>query len=80
VVQARPRRHETSPAANRSGDGPKITKREVEDIEERSGPRTPGIYEFVRRLGGEKMARPVDIIGGTALFALIAYGQVMKEI
>jgi formate/nitrite transporter FocA (FNT family) len=35
-----------------------ITKREVEDIEERSTPRTPVIYEIVRRHGDEEMARP----------------------
>ena len=36
-----------------------ITAREVEDVEERSGPRTPVIYEVVCRLGEEEMARPV---------------------
>jgi formate-nitrite transporter family protein len=35
-----------------------ITHREVEDIEERSTPRTPVIYEIVRRQGDEEMARP----------------------
>jgi formate-nitrite transporter family protein len=35
-----------------------ITEREVEDVEERSSPRTPVIYEIVRRLGEEEMARP----------------------
>jgi formate-nitrite transporter family protein len=35
-----------------------ITEREVEDIEERSTPRTPVIYEIVRRHGDEEMARP----------------------
>jgi formate/nitrite transporter FocA (FNT family) len=35
-----------------------ITRREVEDIEERSTPRTPVIYEIVRRHGDEEMARP----------------------
>jgi formate/nitrite transporter FocA (FNT family) len=37
----------------------KITESEVEDIEERSSPRTPVIYEVVRRLGQEEMARPI---------------------
>lgn len=36
-----------------------ITDREVEDIEDRSSPRTPVIYEIVRRLGEEEMARPL---------------------
>src|SRR6202045_4353481 len=34
------------------------TEREAEDIEERSTPSTPVIYEIVRRLGEEEMARP----------------------
>jgi formate/nitrite transporter FocA (FNT family) len=36
-----------------------ITDREVEDIEERSSPRTPVIYEIVRRHGEEEMSRPI---------------------
>jgi formate-nitrite transporter family protein len=39
-------------------DSQQITAREVEDIEERSSARTPIIYEIVRRLGEEEMARP----------------------
>jgi Formate/nitrite transporter len=35
-----------------------VTEREVADIEERAQPRTPVIYEVVRRLGEEEMARP----------------------
>jgi formate/nitrite transporter FocA (FNT family) len=35
-----------------------ITEREVEDIDELSTPRTPVIYEIVRRHGDEEMARP----------------------
>jgi formate/nitrite transporter FocA (FNT family) len=36
-----------------------FTRREIEDVEERSSPRTPVIYEIVSRLGEEEMARPV---------------------
>jgi len=36
-----------------------FTPREIEDVEERSSPRTPVIYEIVSRLGEEEMARPV---------------------
>jgi formate/nitrite transporter FocA (FNT family) len=36
-----------------------FTRREIEDVEERSSPRTPVIYEIVCRLGDEEMARPV---------------------
>ncbi|WP_245434301.1 formate/nitrite transporter family protein [Pseudolabrys taiwanensis] len=35
-----------------------ISQREVEDVEEMSTPRTPVIYEVVRRLGDEEMERP----------------------
>lgn len=41
-----------------SEDHQEITEREVEDIEERSSPRTPVIYEIVRRHGEEEMVRP----------------------
>jgi formate/nitrite transporter FocA (FNT family) len=44
---------------NDSGDGQKITKREIEDVEDLSSPRTPVIYEIVRRHGEEEMARPI---------------------
>ena len=43
----------------RSPDSGQITEHEIEDIEERSSPRTPVIAEIVRRLGEEEMARPV---------------------
>ena len=35
-----------------------ISENEVEEVEELSTPRTPVIYEIVRRLGDEEMARP----------------------
>ena len=38
--------------------GKGIAEHEVADIEELSTPRTPVIYEVVRRLGDEEMARP----------------------
>lgn len=40
-------------------DSEPITEQEAEDIEERSSPRTPVIYEVVRRYGEAEMARPV---------------------
>jgi formate-nitrite transporter family protein len=36
-----------------------ISKTEIRDVEEMSTPRTPVIYEVVRRLGDEEMARPL---------------------
>ncbi|MCW2318440.1 formate/nitrite transporter FocA (FNT family) [Rhodoblastus acidophilus] len=35
-----------------------LTATEDRDVEDRSGPRTPVIYQVVRRLGEEEMARP----------------------
>ena len=35
-----------------------ITEREIIDIEERAQPRTPVLYEVVRRMGEEELARP----------------------
>ena len=62
------RAHEKTSASATSADAdekafspvsPQITEKEVEDVEERSSPRTPVIYETVRRVGDEEMARPV---------------------
>lgn len=41
-----------------TADERQISRQEVEGIEERSTPRTPVIYEVVRRIGDEEMARP----------------------
>jgi formate-nitrite transporter family protein len=46
-----------------------ISTREVEDVEQRSSPRTPVIYEIVRRLGEEEMARPVTSLWWSGLAA-----------
>ena len=35
-----------------------ISEQEVVDVEDMSAPRTPVIYEVVRRLGDEEMQRP----------------------
>jgi len=50
----------SSRAAGHSADTSETaqTKREAEHIEERSSPTTPVIYEVVRRMGEEEMARP----------------------
>jgi formate/nitrite transporter FocA (FNT family) len=43
----------------RGKDTPRgITEHEIEDVEELSTPRTPVIYEVVRRIGEEEMQRP----------------------
>jgi formate/nitrite transporter FocA (FNT family) len=45
-------------AEKRAEGNSAVTEREVENIEERTVPRTPVIYEIVCRLGSEEMARP----------------------
>jgi formate/nitrite transporter FocA (FNT family) len=76
-----------SSSASRSGGGKRaskqgnkgISEQEVEDVEEMSSPRTPVIYEVVRRLGDEEMARPATslwwsgVAGGLSIsFSLLA--------
>jgi formate/nitrite transporter FocA (FNT family) len=68
-------------------DNPEITEREVEDIEERSSPRTPVIYEIVRRLGEEEMARPLTSLWWSGLaaglsmsFALLAQALLLVHL
>ncbi len=58
-----------------------ISKREVEDVVEMSSPRTPVIYEVVRRLGDDEMRRPVTSLwwsgvaaGLSISFSLLAQG------
>jgi formate/nitrite transporter FocA (FNT family) len=53
----------------RDGDDAHITSREIEEVEERSSPRTPVIYEVVRRLGEEEMARPVTSLWWSGIAA-----------
>jgi formate/nitrite transporter FocA (FNT family) len=45
-------------AGKNGRDAKGISKREIEDVEELSTPRTPVIYEVVRRQGDEELARP----------------------
>jgi formate-nitrite transporter family protein len=58
--------------ADRSGSGPgsrRITEKEAVDVEDRSSPRTPVIYEIVRRLGEEEMGRPITSLWWSGLAA-----------
>ena len=64
-----------------------ITEKEVEEVEELSSPRTPVIYEIVRRLGEEEMARPFASLwwSGTAAglsisFSLLAQALLEMEL
>lgn len=64
-----------------------ITAKEADDVEEMSSPRTPVIYEIVRRLGDEEMDRPVTSLwwSGTAAglsisFSLLAQGILQEHL
>src|SRR6201991_1000631 len=69
----RPAAEERQRGNSESSDGERdrnrISTREIEDIEQRSSPRTPVIYEIVRRLGEEEMARPVTSLWWSGLAA-----------
>jgi hypothetical protein len=58
------------------------TEREVEDIEGRSTPSTPVIYEVVCRLGEEEMARPAVSLwwSGVAAGLLISFSLLAQAI
>jgi formate/nitrite transporter FocA (FNT family) len=59
-----------------------ITEREVEDIEERSSPRTPVIYEIVSRLGRDEMVRPITSLwwSGVAAGLSISFSLLTEAI
>lgn len=59
-----------------------ITEHEIKDIEERSTPRTPVIYEIVRRHGVEEMQRPVTSLwwSGVAAGLSISFSLLAQAI
>lgn len=59
-----------------------ISDREVNDVEEMSMPRTPVIYEVVRRLGEEEMARPATSLwwSGVAAGLSISFSLLAQAI
>jgi formate-nitrite transporter family protein len=63
------------------GKGP-ITEKEVGDVEEMSSPRTPVIYEIVRRLGDEEMERPITSLwwSGVAAGLSISFSLLAQAI
>jgi formate-nitrite transporter family protein len=69
--------------SKRSKDTPKgISEREVEDVAEMSTPRTPVIYEVVRRLGDEEMGRPATSLwwSGVAAGLSISFSLLAQAI
>jgi len=59
-----------------------IDAREIEEIEDRSSPRAPIIYEIVRRLGEEELARPVTSLwwSGVAAGLSISFSLLVQAI
>ena len=67
----------------RSKDTPKgINEHEVRDVEDMSAPRTPVIYEVVRRMGEEEMARPATSLwwSGVAAGLSISFSLLAQAI
>lgn len=58
-----------SPAGKKGAAKRGMNEREVNDVEELSLPRTPVIYEVVRRLGDEEMARPATSLWWSGIAA-----------
>jgi formate/nitrite transporter FocA (FNT family) len=54
---------------DRPANRAQVSEREIEDIEELSSPRTPVIFEIVRRLGEEEMERPITSLWWSGLAA-----------
>jgi len=83
--KARPAESRSKRAEHAPPDGARtqdITEREAEDIEERSSPRTPVIYEIVRRLGEEEMGRPATSLwwSGVAAGLSISFSLLAQAI
>ncbi|MEI8275111.1 MAG: formate/nitrite transporter family protein [Hyphomicrobiales bacterium] len=69
--------------AGRSKGPPKgISEKEVANVEEMSAPRTPVIYEVVRRLGDDEMARPITSLwwSGVAAGLSISFSLLAQAI
>ena len=84
-MASRPSRKQQSTSKPRNGghDTPKgITKQEIETVEEMSTPRSPVIYEVVRRLGDEEMERPLTSLwwSGVAAGLSISFSLLAQAI
>lgn len=73
--------HQTKPS-RRSSRGNGITEKEIKDVEELATPRTPVIYEVVRRLGEEEMERPATSLwwSGVAAGLSISFSLLAQAI
>ena len=57
-TSSKTQRDKSAPRSKSGSEHRGITREEVKSVEEMSTPRTPVIYEVVRRLGDEEMERP----------------------
>ncbi len=71
-----------SSPTNRRRASKGISEREISDVEELSTPRTPVIYEVVRRLGDEEMKRPLTSLwwSGVAAGLSISFSLLAQAI
>lgn len=79
-LAARKRRQAKPP--KRSSQAAGISEEEVKDVEELATPRTPVIYEVVRRLGEEEMERPLTSLwwSGVAAGLSISFSLLAQSI
>jgi formate/nitrite transporter FocA (FNT family) len=80
---ARPHRRQQKPKAATQPDRQRgISEHEVEDVEEMSTPRSPVIYEVVRRHGEEEMERPLTSLwwSGVAAGLSISFSLLAQAI
>jgi formate/nitrite transporter FocA (FNT family) len=68
-MESRSHKKNASETDEKNSRQAQVSAREIEDIEELSSPRTPVIYEIVRRLGEEEMARPITSLWWSGLAA-----------
>ncbi len=74
------RNHQAKPTKRGGRTG--ITEEEIKDVEELATPRTPVIYEVVRRLGDEEMRRPLTSLwwSGVAAGLSISFSLLSQAI
>ena len=79
---ASPRKHRDSKALRRGSSARGISEKEVKDVQELATPRTPVIYEVVRRLGDEEMERPLTSLwwSGVAAGLSISFSLLAQSI
>jgi formate/nitrite transporter FocA (FNT family) len=72
--------HRAKPSKRKGAGG--ITSEEIKDVEELATPRTPVIYEVVRRLGEEEMERPITSLwwSGVAAGLSISFSLLSQAI